>query len=86
VSIYGTVAPGRAGKTVVLEQKIDGHWKKTHFTAGVHIQRLPRGGRELGYVISLKERRKSHLTYRIYSAATGSNAAGESNAMHLRVT
>ncbi|HEX3901131.1 MAG TPA: fibronectin type III domain-containing protein [Mycobacteriales bacterium] len=86
VQIYGTVAPNEAGQQVVLQRLRQGRWVDTPATATIHRQKLPSGGVELGYVVSVPTVDHGTFRYRVSRPETKDNFSGTSGELTLHVT
>jgi hypothetical protein len=83
--IYGTVSPSETGKSVTLQELVNGKWK-TLSTATIKRQNLPTGKKAVGFVLSVKPSKKGTETLRVSRPATSVNAAGVSQRLKLKVT
>jgi serine protease len=75
LTLWGTVKPGAAGRTVYLQSHNSTGWHTLTNTALIKSQRMPDGVTRAGYVLTFTP--KTAL-YRIYRPATSINAAGYS--------
>jgi fibronectin type III domain protein/Big-like domain-containing protein len=83
-SVYGTVAPALSKLKVSLQQKVGSKWK-TIATAKTASQKLPTGKKKVGFVFTLKEKKKGKFSFRVVAAATSTLAAGTSKTVVVHV-
>jgi hypothetical protein len=85
ITVYGAVAPDEAGHKVQLEQQQGTTWKPLPLFAVIKQQTLPNGVTAAGFIIKFTATHKGETTYRVHSAATTSNAAGDSGPVTVKV-
>lgn len=85
-TVWGTVAPARAGQVVVLQQLVKGTWRTTTVRTKVAMQRLPGASKaSLGYVLRFKKA-KGAYAFRVVAVATSANLQGASGSMRMTFT
>ncbi len=86
VDIYGTVKPASSGQVVDLQQFVAGKWKTLGNTAPIHRQKLPKGGKTVGYIIVVKLAAKGSYKFRVQKPATSKLAVGYSPATTVQAS
>jgi hypothetical protein len=83
-AVYGAVSPSASGEKLSVEQLRRKSWGKVG-SATLKRQKLPSGKTAVGYVLSLKEKKKGKDTFRVVAAATKVNAAGVSKPVTITI-
>lgn len=83
--VYGTIKPHGEGKTVTLEKRVSGKWRKLSITARLVVQKLPNGKTKAGYIMAFTAKQKGKVKLRVASDETRQNPGGVSRRLTLKV-
>jgi hypothetical protein len=87
VQIWGTTVPSATGQHAFLQQWVHGRWRTLPaYTVKIGRTRMPNHHTEVGYLITFTRVLHGRYSYRVYTAASATNAASASHTLTIRIS